>query len=73
MQPTWLLGRQRQLQLTIATQDSGGRELPSQKANNLLKVEDLVIAEWSSIILLNDQMQMCNLFVDRFCLELLVD
>ena len=66
MQPTWLLERQHQLQPTIATRGSGGRKLPSRGASNLPRVEDLVVARWSSVILGDDQMWVRNLFVDRF-------
>ena len=66
MQPTWLLGRQHQLQPTIAARGSGGRKLPSRGASNLPRIEDLIVARWSSVILVDDQMRVCNLFVDRF-------
>ena len=60
--------RQYQFQTTITTRGSGGRKLPSQRANNLPKVEDLIVARWFSAILVDNQMQVCNLFIDRFCL-----
>ena len=66
-QPTSFLGRQYQLQPTIAARDSGDRKLPSQGAGNLPRVEDLVVARWSSVILVDDWMQVHNLFANRFC------
>ena len=33
------------------------------------KVENLDITKWSSVILVDDQMQVHNLFIDRFCLR----
>ena len=65
MQLTWFLGRQGQFRPIIATQGSGGRELPSQRASNLPRIKNLIIVIWSSVILVDDQV---NLFVDRFCL-----
>ena len=69
MQLTWLLERQHQLQPTIATRGSDSRKLPSRRASNLPRVEDLVVARWSNVILIDDQMQVHNLFIDRFCLR----
>ena len=66
MQPAWLLGRQYQLQPFIAARGSGERKLPS-RASNLPRVEDLVVARWSSVILVDDQMRVRNLLPgDRF-------
>ena len=55
----------------MAAQGSGGHKLLSQGASNLPIVEDLVVTRWSSVILVNNQIQVRNLFVDRFCLALL--
>ena len=62
------MGRQHQLQPTIAAWGSSDRELPSQETSNLPRMENLVVATYSSVIPVDDWMQVRNLFGDTFCL-----